>query len=119
MTLGFHDVDTWWWPFLFILVAGTLATDMWRVLGVLFAGRLRENSELFAYVNAVATALVAGVIAQLLFFPSGSLAATPLWLRLAAVGIGFAVFRMRGQNVLAGVIAGEVVLIAGFLAIVP
>jgi branched-subunit amino acid transport protein len=115
MTLGFHDLDTWWWPFVYILVAGALATDLWRVLGVFFAGRLSENSELFAYVTAVATALVAGVIAQLLFFPTGSLAATPLWLRLAAVAIGFAAFELRRRSVLTGVVAGEAVLILGIL----
>ena len=34
--------DPWWWPYAMIVVAGWLATDVWRWLGVLFSGRLRD-----------------------------------------------------------------------------
>ena len=45
------------WPFVFIAIAGWLATDLWRWLGVLAGNRLREDSEAFYWVRAVATAL--------------------------------------------------------------
>lgn len=118
LSATYHEIDTWWWPYVFILVAGWFANDVWRFLGVVFAGRLREDSELFAYVKAVATALVAGVIAQLVFFPSSSLAQAPLWLRVAAVAAGFILFKLARNNVLAGVLGGEAVLLGVWIFVV-
>ena len=104
-----------WWPYVVILVAGWLATDAWRYLGVIAAGRLTETSPVFIWVKAVATALLAGLIARLMLFPEGGLAASPLWLRLGAMAIGFAVFRMARNSVLLGILAAEAVLIGGVL----
>lgn len=114
--LSFDAIDTWWWPWVFILTAGWLANDMWRFLGVAFSGRLTETSPVFAYVRAVATALVAGVIAQLILFPTGDLAATGLALRLGAVAIGFAAFKLVRQNIFVGVVAGEAAFVVGWWA---
>lgn len=106
--------DTWWWPFVMILVAGWLATDVWRWLGVFAGGRLREDGELLIWVRCVATALVAGVISKLILFPQGVLAETPLVLRLAAAGFGFAAFLLARQRVIVGVLAAEAFLLAGW-----
>jgi hypothetical protein len=109
--------DTWWWPFAMILVAGWLATDIWRWLGVFAGGRLREDGELLIWVRCVATALVAGVISKLILFPQGMLAETPLTLRLAAAGVGFAAFLLSKQRVIVGVLAAEAFLIAGWFGL--
>ncbi len=55
-------------PYLFILIAGSLPTHIWRYLGVLSAGRLSERSPLIGVVRAVASALVAAVIARLVLY---------------------------------------------------
>jgi hypothetical protein len=115
--MTFTSLDLWWWPFLFILVAGWLATDAWRFLGVYFGGRIAEDSDLLVLVRAVATALVAAVIGNLIVFPSGALAATPLALRMGAAAAGFAAYFLLGKRVLVGIIVAEAVLAAGiFLA---
>lgn len=106
--------ESWWWPFVFILFAGWFATDIWRILGVILAGRLREDSEMMVWVRAVATALVAGVIARLMLFPTGALAECPLALRVAAIAVGFAVFKLARERVVLGIAAAEVVLIGGW-----
>ncbi|MBO6756172.1 MAG: AzlD domain-containing protein [Roseibium sp.] len=110
-------LSTWWGPFVMILVAGWLATDIWRWLGVLAGGRLREDSEVLIWVRCVATALVAGVIAKLILFPQGALADTPMALRLAAAAAGFAAFLIFGQRVIIGVSVGVAVLLAGWTAV--
>jgi hypothetical protein len=107
--------DAWWWPYVMILVAGWLATDVWRWLGVFASGRLREDSEVMVFVRCVATALVAGVIAKLILFPTGALGNAPVALRIAAALCGFAAFFVARQRVVVGVAAGEVVLIGGWL----
>ncbi|MCW2307257.1 AzlD domain-containing protein [Rhodobium gokarnense] len=102
----------------YILIAGAFATGIWRVLGVVFAGNVREDSEIFRWVRAVATALIAGIIARLILFPSGALALAPLWLRIGAAGTGFAI-AMKGKKwAFVGILAAEIVLIGGWLVVV-
>lgn len=111
--MSYFALDAWWWPFVFILVAGWLATDVWRWLGVLIGNRLDETSQALVLVRAIATALVAAVIARLIVFPSGALAETALALRLIAAALGFLAFQMAGQRIVVGVGVALAVLLAG------
>lgn len=111
--MTFDAIDAWWWPYLFILIAGWLATDAWRFLGVYFGGRLDSSSELLVFVRTVATALVAAVIGNLIVFPTGALADTPLALRLAAAAVGFAAYIAIGRRIVLGIAAAEAVLLGG------
>ena len=120
MTVTFETLGQGWagdfGPYLFILLAGFLATDIWRWLGVLAGNRLHDDSEVLNWVKAVATALIAGVIGKLILFPTGALAAAPVALRLVAAAIGWGAFMAARKNVLAGVVAAELVLVIGWLA---
>jgi hypothetical protein len=107
--------EIWWWTYLVIIVAGWLATDLWRWLGVIVGNRLDEESEALHWVRAVATALVMAVTAKLVVFPTGTLAGSPLWLRLGALGIGFAAFLFFGQRVIVCVLVSIALLLAGLL----
>lgn len=109
--------DAWWAPYLFIAIAGWLATDLWRWLGVLAGNRLKEDSEALNWVRAVATALVMAVTAKLIVFPTGTLEASPLWLRIGAAVLGFVAFLLSGQKVIVGVITPIVILALGLLLI--
>lgn len=104
-----------YWPYVVIIVAGWLATDFWRWMGVLAGNRLQEGSEALNWVRAVATALVMAVTAKLVVFPTGALEASPLSLRLAAAGIGFAAFLLSGQRVIVGVVVPLATLGAGLV----
>ena len=117
MTLTFDSLDAPWWPYLFILIAGTLATEIWRWIGLVAGGRLRQDSETLIWVKAVATALVAGVVGQLIVFPSGELAATPVALRIAAAALGWVAYWFVRKSVLVGVLTAEAVLFAGWLSL--
>ncbi len=96
-----------------ILVAGWLATDVWRWLGVIAGNRMNEDSEALKWVRAVATSLVMAVTSKLIVFPTGSLEASPLWLRLAAAGLGFAAFLAAGQRVVVAVVVSVALLALG------
>ena len=101
------------WPYIFIAIAGWLATDLWRWLGVLAGSRLDERSEMLTWVKAVATALVAAVIAKLIVYPTGTLETSPLWLRLAAVAVGGAAFFAGGSRPIVGIVATIAFLAGG------
>ena len=101
------------WPYLILVTVGFLPNEIWRVLGLVLARGLNEDSQVVMWSRAIATATLAGVIAKLLLFSSGSLAAIPLGVRLGAAAIGFVAFLVAKRSVFVGVAIGEVVLLAG------
>ena len=102
--------------YLLLVLVGFLPNEIWRVLGLVFAHGIDEESELFVWARAVATAVLAGVIAKILLFPPGALASVPLIVRLGAIACGLVAFLLVRRSVFAGVAAGEVALILGALA---
>jgi branched-subunit amino acid transport protein len=98
---------------LVLVIAGFLPNEIWRMLGVWLGGGVDEGSELLLWVRAVATAILAGVIAQIVVSPPGALASVPDWLRYGAVAAGFAAFLATRRSTFAGVACGEVVMLAG------
>lgn len=103
---------------LVILIAGIFATYVWRFLGVGIANRLDENSPWIGWVKAVATALIAGLISRLIFFPPGTLALSPLWLRLAGAGAAAGYFYLWRPQLWPALIAGEIVFALGWYVFV-
>jgi hypothetical protein len=102
--------------YLLLVLVGFLPNEVWRVLGLVFAHGIDEESELFVWARAVATAVLAGVIAKILLFPPGVLADVPLIVRLGAIACGLLAFLLVRRSVFAGVAAGEVALMLGALA---
>lgn len=112
--MNFTSFDFWWWPFVFIFLAGILPNAIWRWAGVVLVGNIDEGSQWLVFVRCIATALVAAVIAQFVFQPTGALADFPFVLRLAAAAAGFAAFLWLGRSLVVGIIVGELVLLGGY-----
>ena len=102
-----------WHTYAVLLLAGFLPNEIWRLFGLWVGSSIDVESEVLVWVRAVATAILAGVIAQILITPPGALAAVPGALRLGAVVAGFTAFLLVRRSLLAGVICGEAVLVAG------
>ena len=100
-------------PYLVLLLVGILPNEIWRMLGLVLARGLDETSEIVLWSRAVATAILAGVIAKLILFASGDLAAIPLGIRIGAAVVGFAAYLAAKRSIFAGVLAGEAALLAG------
>jgi hypothetical protein len=103
-------------PYLILVLIGFLPSEVWRWLGIALGRGLDENSEIVLWVRAVATALVAAVVARITLFPPGALAGVPVEVRLAALGLGFLAFLVIRRSAFAGVLVGEAVLIGGAMA---
>ena len=86
-----------------LLLAGVIPNQIWRMLGLWLGGGIDEGSELLVWVRAVATAILAGVIAQILVQPPGALASVPGALRYGAVAAGFVAFMLTRRSIFAGV----------------
>jgi hypothetical protein len=85
------------WPYVLVIVAGFLPTEVWRSLAVVFARGLDEDSEALIFVRGVATALLAAVVARLVLLPPGELIAVPL--AAGAVAGGFLVYLLARKSV--------------------
>ena len=105
--------------YLALVVVGFLPNEVWRWLAVIFSRGLEDDAEILIWVRAVATAILAGVIAKLTIFAPGVLATVPTSVRLVAVLVGFVAFMLIRRSVFAGVLAGEAALITGALIFGP
>lgn len=82
-----------WHALAMLFVAGVVPNQIWRMLGLWFGGGLDEGSEILVWVRAVAT--------------------VPDLLRYAAVAAGFIAFALTRRSIFAGVVTGELVMLAG------
>jgi hypothetical protein len=103
-----------WYALVLLLFAGFLPNEIWRMIGLWLGGGIDESSEVLVWVRAVATAILAGVIAQILVQPPGALAGVPSLLRYGSVAVGLIVYLVR-RSIFAGVLSGELTLIIGQL----
>jgi branched-subunit amino acid transport protein len=97
--------------YLYIFVGGFAATYVWRYLGFVFAERLDPDSEALVWVRLVATALMAALVARLIFLPPGALAETALISRLAGMAAGLAAFFIAGRYLSHAVLAAAAVFV--------
>src|SRR3954468_1103540 len=81
-----------WHALLVLFLAGFLPNESWRMLGLWVGSGVDEESDLLVWVRAVATAILAGVIAQILLLPPGALASIPGPLRYGAAAAGLVAF---------------------------
>lgn len=96
---------------LIIVAVALFSHEPFRWFGVYLGRGLAADSEIFVWVRAVATALVAGLVARLVLFPAGVLEAIALPIRLSALAAGIAVFVAAGRHLGAGVTSAAVVLL--------
>jgi len=100
-------------PYLVLILVGFLPNEIWRAFGLVLARGLNEDSEIVVWSRAVATAILAAVIAKLILFPSGTLDNIPLAVRIAAAACGFVAFISIKRSVFAAVLVGEAILLLG------
>ena len=103
-------------PYLALVLVGFLPNEVWRVLGLVLVRGLDEDSQVIIWVRAVATAMLAAILAQLILSSSGALASIPVGVRVGAACAGFVAFLIARRSVLVGVLAGEATLALGALA---
>ncbi len=110
---GWTKGDTGLWVLL--IVFGFLPSEIWRFISVFIARGLNEDAQILVWIRAVASTLLAGVVARLLLSPPGALASVPLGARLGAVALAMLVWYLTRRSVIAAVLAGEAVIVgAGY-----
>lgn len=103
-------------PYALLILVGFLPNEVWRMLGVMLARGLDEDSEVIVFARAVATAILTGVVGKLVIFSPGALAGVPIWVRLGATVLGLVAFVLFRRSVLAGVAVATSAVVVGVLA---
>ena len=104
-----------WAPYAMLILVGFLPNDVWRLLGVVLARGLDEDSQIIVFARATATAILTGVVGKLVIFAPGALAGVSLTVRLGATALGLVAYVVARRSVLAGVVAATLAMIAGML----
>ncbi len=95
------------------LVAGLcfLGTFVWRAIGAAVAAHIDPDGAVFQWLNCVAYAMLAGLIARILLLPIGILADTPTFDRAMAMAAGFALFLVLRRHVFAATLTAFAVML--------
>jgi hypothetical protein len=103
-------------PYAMLILVGFLPNEVWRMLGIVLARGLDEDSEVIVFARAVATAILTGVVGKLVIFAPGALATVPLSVRLGATALGLVAYVLARRSVLAGVVVATLAVMAGMMA---
>ena len=109
MSATLHDLG----PVLALILFGFLPNEVWRLVGLMLVHGLDEKSQIIVWVRAVATAMLAGVLAQLILSTSGALSSIPVAVRIGAAVLGFVAYLIAKRSVFAGVLTGEAAVMLG------
>jgi hypothetical protein len=101
--------------FLYILIAGVAANALWRFAGLALSSGISEEGAIIAWVKAVSTALVAGLVARIVIFPPGALAQVSSPVRIGAFLLGIAIYYAARRHLGLGIFAATLSLIGAHL----
>ena len=102
-------------PYALLILVGFLPNEIWRMLGVVLARGLNEDSQVIVFARAIATAILTGVVGKLVIFAPGALANVSVTVRLGATVLGLAAYVLARRSVLVGVVAATLAMMAGML----
>jgi hypothetical protein len=102
-------------PYALLVLVGVLPNEAWRMLGVVLARGLNEDSQIIVLARAIATAILTGVVGKLVVFAPGALASVSLSMRIGAAALGLAAYGLARRSVLAGVVVATLAMMAGML----
>ena len=102
-------------PYALLILVGLLPNEVWRMLGVVLARGLDEDSQVIVFARAAATAILTGVVGKPVIFAPGALASVSVTVRLGATALGLVAYLLARRSVLAGVVAATLAMMAGML----
>ncbi len=102
-----------WGGYLAFFLAGFVVSEPWRWAGAIIGRRIDPASDIFTWVRAVSTAIVAALCARLIVFPTGALADSELAVRVVALVVGIVAYFGFGRSLGPGIAASLFALLLG------
>ena len=86
-----------WWVWI-ALASACIGTYLCRAIGVMLAGKINQDSEIFRWLSAVTYAMVAALTVRLIVLPIGLLDTVPLWIRVLICALSLGIMLSKPQQ---------------------
>jgi branched-subunit amino acid transport protein len=86
-----------WWVWI-ALASACIGTYLCRAIGVMLAGKINQDSEIFRWLSAVTYAMVAALTVRLIVLPIGLLDTVPLWIRILICALSLGIMLSKPQQ---------------------
>ena len=86
-----------WWVWI-ALASACIGTYLCRAIGVMLAGKINQDSEIFRWLSAVTYAMVAALTVRLIVLPIGLLDTVPLWIRILICLLSIGIMLSKPQQ---------------------
>jgi branched-subunit amino acid transport protein len=86
------------WGVWIALAGACIGTYLCRAIGVMLAGKINQDSEIFRWLSAVTYAMVAALTVRLIVLPIGLLDTVPLWIRILICVISVSIMLSKPQQ---------------------
>ena len=86
------------WGVWIALASACIGTYLCRAIGVMLAGKINQDSEIFRWLSAVTYAMVAALTVRLIVLPVGLLDTVPLWIRILICVISVSIMLSKSQQ---------------------
>jgi branched-subunit amino acid transport protein len=86
-----------WWVWI-ALASACIGTYLCRATGVMLAGKINQESEIFRWLSAVTYAMVAALTVRLIVLPIGLLDTVPLWIRILICLLSIGIMLSKPQQ---------------------
>jgi branched-subunit amino acid transport protein len=86
-----------WWVWI-ALASACIGTYLCRATGVMLAGKINQDSEIFRWLSAVTYAMVAALTIRLIVLPIGLLDTVPLWIRILICALSLGIMLSKPQQ---------------------
>ena len=93
-----------------VILVTSFATYLSRFLGVVSSEKIKETSKIFKWFNCIAYSVLAALIARMVVFPAGELAASSNFIRLFVVTLCVVMFLFTKKNLVYPTVLSAILL---------
>ena len=93
-----------------VILVTSFATYLSRFLGVISSEKIKETSKIFKWLNCIAYATLAALIARMIIFPAGVLSESAILYRLVVIIAAILLFLITKRNLVYPTVLSAIVL---------
>ena len=93
-----------------VILVTSFATYLSRFLGVISSEKIKETSKIFKWLNCIAYATLAALIARMIIFPAGVLSESAILFRLVVIIAAILLFLITKKNLVYPTVLSAIVL---------
>ena len=93
-----------------VILVTSFATYLSRFLGVISSEKIKETSKIFKWLNCIAYATLAALIARMIIFPAGVLSESAILIRIIVIIVAIILFLITKKNLVYPTVLSAILL---------